>query len=62
VRSRAERLEANAIGQVELQLQQGLLTLPFERSRQLGALVLVDAATHRTAGAALVTNPSPKAD
>ena len=62
VRSRAERLEANAIGQVELQLQQGLLTLPFERSRQLGALVLVDAATHRTAGAALVTHPSPKAD
>jgi len=49
----AERLEANAIGEVVLALQQPLAVLPFARSRSLGALVLVDTATHRTAGAVL---------
>ncbi|HYP86116.1 sulfate adenylyltransferase subunit 1 [Variovorax sp.] len=49
----AERLEANAIGEVVLALQQPLAVLPFAQSRSLGALVLVDTATHRTAGAVL---------
>jgi sulfate adenylyltransferase subunit 1 len=48
------QLAANAIGRVVLSLQEPLLTLPFERSRALGALVLVDTASHRTAGAVLV--------
>jgi sulfate adenylyltransferase subunit 1 len=42
---------------VTLALQQPLLTLPFERSRSLGALILVDTATHRTSGAVLVQAP-----
>ena len=31
-----------------------LAALPFARSRVLGALVLVDTATHKTSGAALI--------
>ena len=50
----AAELEPNAIGHVELALQEPLATLPHARSRSLGALVLVDTATHRTAGAVLV--------
>ena len=52
--SPADRLEANAIGRIELALQEPLATLPFARSRVLGSLVLVDTATHKTAGAVLV--------
>ncbi len=50
----AAQLEPNAIGHVELALQQPLAALPFARSRALGALILVDTASHRTAGAVLV--------
>jgi sulfate adenylyltransferase subunit 1 len=50
----ADRIEANGIGHVELALQEPLATLPYERSRALGALVLVDTASHKTAGAVLV--------
>ena len=50
----AQQLEANAIGHVTLSLQEPLLTRPYRESRVLGALVLVDTATHATAGAALV--------
>ena len=50
----ASELPPNAIGHVELSLQEPLVTLPYARSRILGALVLVDTASHRTAGAALV--------
>jgi sulfate adenylyltransferase subunit 1 len=53
----AIELPANAIGHVTLTLQQPLLTLPYERSRSLGALILVDTATHRTSGAVLVQAP-----
>ena len=53
----ATELPANAIGCVALSLQQPLLTLPFVRSRSLGALILVDTATHRTSGAVLVQAP-----
>jgi sulfate adenylyltransferase subunit 1 len=48
------QLAANAIGHVVLSLQEPLATLPFERTRALGSMVLVDLASHRTAGAALV--------
>jgi sulfate adenylyltransferase subunit 1 len=50
----ADRIEANGIGHVELALQEPLATLPYARSRALGALVLVDTASHKTAGAVLV--------
>jgi len=52
--SDATQLEPNAIGHVELSLQEPLATLPFLRSRALGSLVLVDTASHRTSGAVLV--------
>lgn len=50
----AKQLEANAIGQVELQLQEAIPAAPFTRARQLGSLILVDTASNATAGAALV--------
>ena len=50
----ATQLEPNGIGHVELALQEPLATLPYARSRTLGALILVDTASHRTAGALLV--------
>jgi len=50
----AGELPPNAIGHVELALQEPLATRPFAESRSLGALVLVDTASHRTAGAVLV--------
>ena len=53
----ASQLEANAIGHIELALQEPLATRPYARSRALGALVLVDTATHKTAGALLVRAP-----
>ena len=50
----ATELVPNAIGHVTLALQEPLVTLPFKQSRILGALVLVDTATHKTSGAVLV--------
>ncbi len=50
----ATQLEPNAIGHVELALQEPLATLPYARSRTLGSLVLVDTASHKTSGAVLV--------
>ncbi len=50
----ADRLEANAIGDVVLALQQPLAVLPFAQSRALGSLVLVDTASNKTAAAVLV--------
>ena len=50
----ATELSPNAIGHVTLALQEPLATLPFAQSRILGALVLVDTASHKTSGAVLV--------
>ena len=50
----ASELPPNAIGHVQLSLQQPLVTLPFEISRSLGSLVLVDTATHKTSAAVMV--------
>ncbi len=50
----ATELAPNAIGHVTLALQEPLVTLPFAQSRIMGALVLVDTATHKTSGAVLV--------
>jgi sulfate adenylyltransferase subunit 1 len=54
----ATQLEANAIGDIVLTLQQPLAVLPFTRSRALGSLVLVDTASHKTAAAVLVQPPA----
>lgn len=50
----ASELPANAIGEVELMLQQPLAALPHAQSRALGSLILVDMASHRTAAAAIL--------
>jgi sulfate adenylyltransferase subunit 1 len=50
----AQELPPNAIGHVELALQAPLPALPFAQARSLGALILVDTASHRTSAAALV--------
>ncbi len=50
----ASQLEPNAIGHVELLLQEPLPTAPFGQARVLGSLILVDTASHATAGAVLV--------
>jgi sulfate adenylyltransferase subunit 1 len=51
----ATQLDPNAVGHVELLLQEALPAVPFQQSRSLGALILVDTATHKTAGAVLVS-------
>ena len=50
----ATQLEPNAMGHVELLLQEALPAVAYNRSRVLGALILVDTATHKTSGAVLV--------
>ena len=50
----ATQLDANAIGVVELALLEPIAALPYKKSRVLGSLVLVDTASHKTSGAALV--------
>jgi sulfate adenylyltransferase subunit 1 len=50
----ATQLEPNAIGHIELALQEPLATLPYALSRAMGSLVLVDTASHKTSGAVLV--------
>lgn len=50
----ASELPPNAIGHIELSLQEPLATLPYARSRMLGSLVLVDTASNKTSGAVLI--------
>ncbi|MDT8991660.1 GTP-binding protein [Curvibacter sp. APW13] len=50
----AGQIEPNAIGHIELLLQEPIAALPYARSRVLGSLILVDTATHKTSGAVLV--------
>ncbi|MDR6215276.1 GTP-binding protein [Paracidovorax wautersii] len=50
----ATQLDPNAIGHVELVLQEALPAAPFTQARVLGSLILVDTASHKTAGAVLV--------
>jgi sulfate adenylyltransferase subunit 1 len=50
----AAELQANEIGTVELALQQPICALPYAQSKALGALILVDTASHKTSGAVLV--------
>ena len=50
----ATKLPANAVGQVTLAFQEPLIAMPFKQSRVLGALILVDTASHKTSGAVMV--------
>jgi len=50
----ATQLDPNAIGHVELLLQEAIPAAPFTQARVLGSLILVDTASHKTAGAVLV--------
>jgi len=47
-------LATNAIGHIELVFQEPIASRPFSQSRVLGSLVLVDTASHKTAGAVLI--------
>jgi len=50
----ADQLEANAIGHVQLLLQQPLPAMAFASARVQGAMILVDSASHATAAAVLI--------
>jgi len=54
VEEEATELPANSVGQITLTFQEPLIALPFAKSRVLGALILVDTASHKTSGAVLV--------
>jgi sulfate adenylyltransferase subunit 1 len=50
----ARQLDPNAIGHVELSLQESVPALSYGRSRVLGSMILVDTASHKTSGALLL--------
>ncbi len=50
----ATQLQANEIGTVQLALQEPIAALAYSQCKVLGALILVDTASHKTSGAALV--------
>lgn len=50
----SNKLAANTIGRVTLSLQEPVAARPYTQVRSQGALVLVDTASHRTAGALIV--------
>ena len=50
----ATQILPNAIGHIELALQEPIAALPYAQSRVLGALILVDTASHKTSGALLL--------
>jgi sulfate adenylyltransferase subunit 1 len=52
--SDAQSLNVNDIGDVVFELQQPLPLAPYAHNRVAGALIVVDAASHRTSGALLV--------
>ena len=51
----ATQLEPNAIGHVEISLQEPIAAVPYRLSRGMGSLVLVDTASHKTSGAVLIS-------
>ncbi len=50
----ASEIAPNAIGHIELALQEAIAAIPYAQSRVLGSLILVDTATHKTSGALLL--------
>ncbi|WP_082448333.1 sulfate adenylyltransferase subunit 1 [Xylophilus sp. Leaf220] len=53
-REAATELPANALGHVELALQEPVAVRPFAQARMLGAMILVDTASHKTSAAVLI--------
>ena len=52
--TQATELAPNEIGRVVLMLQQEIPALKYSDSRHLGAMILVDTASHRTSAAVLI--------
>ena len=50
----AAEILPNAIGHIEVSLQEPIAALPYLQSRVLGSLILVDTASHKTSGALLL--------
>jgi sulfate adenylyltransferase subunit 1 len=50
----ATHILPNAIGHIELSLQEPIGAIPYAQSRVLGSLILVDTASHKTSGALLL--------
>ena len=50
----ATQILPNAIGHIEVTLQEPIAVLSYAQSRVLGSLILVDTASHRTSGALLL--------
>jgi len=50
----ATEILPNAIGHIEVALQEPIAALPYAQSRVLGSLILVDTASHKTSGALLL--------
>ncbi len=50
----ATELPANALGHIELALQEPVAVRPFAQARMLGAMILVDTASHKTSAAVLI--------
>jgi sulfate adenylyltransferase subunit 1 len=50
----ATQILPNGIGHIELSLQEPIAALPYAQSRVLGALILVDTASHKTSGALML--------
>ena len=50
----ATQILPNAIGHIEIALQEAIAAVPYKTSRVLGSLILVDTATHKTSGALLL--------
>ena len=50
----ATQILPNAIGHIELTLQEPIAARPYLQSRVLGSLILVDTASHKTSGALLL--------
>ena len=51
----ATQLDPNAIGHVEIALQEPIAAVTYKLSRGMGSLVLVDTASHKTSGAVLIS-------
>jgi sulfate adenylyltransferase subunit 1 len=50
----ATQILPNAIGHIEIALQEAIAAVPYQTSRVLGSLILVDTASHKTSGALLL--------
>ena len=50
----ATHILPNAIGHIEIALQEAIPAVPYQSSRVLGSLILVDTASHKTSGALLL--------